>query len=112
MIATSAAKDYTISNAFIEREFSDDKGVFKTDKIINKWAKSDLPLTSAAEFVLRVSPGTHTVGKDELLSSSDFKVVNVEQKDPLSIVATLKNEAKGLTVEVNYRLEKPLKRKE
>ena len=105
---TVHAQRCTIENNALRRTFSTEGGVLRTVEIENKLNKTVTPVSQAPEFRLRFSQGTHRPETAFTLTSTDFELAMIKQKerkntDPLFFL--MRNAKHGITVQMDLSLE-------
>ena len=104
------SKSITLENQYMKRAFSIVNGSLKTDYIVNKRNNNILRPLHCSEFRLRISNGTHIVGTDETLTTSDFMFTESHRykinKNVQGISFTLINKEKEITIVAHYELGK------
>jgi hypothetical protein len=94
---------YVLENRFLGRIISTEGGTLRTVEIVNKLAVKTAKPTSAPEFRLRLSQGTHKPNTAFSVTAADFKVVKSAAAKQ-SLVFNLENAERQLRVEVRYEL--------
>ncbi len=101
--STLAAESHVLENDFLRRTVSTEGGRLQTVEIVNKRAGRTAKPTTAEEFRLRFSQGTHRPDTAFTLTAADFKVVKaVRAKE--SLVYNLEHADRQLRVEARYEL--------
>ncbi len=100
-------KVYCIGNEKIMREIGVKDGL-KTITVTNALTNKQIRPIQCDEFQLRLSAGTDKEGTDRILTATDFKVKNVEQReegDLQHLIVCLRNKTEGLNVWVHYEIK-------
>ncbi|WP_215224074.1 alpha-galactosidase [Echinicola shivajiensis] len=97
-------KVYSVSNNSISRTIKVENGRLKTFSLQNKKSGEKIPVNTLYEFQLRISAGTDVEGTDRVITSDDFKVKKVLNKEDDQLSFLLEDKENGLEVELNYTL--------
>ncbi|MBN1124282.1 MAG: hypothetical protein JXA82_04685 [Sedimentisphaerales bacterium] len=95
---------YELENAYLKRTFNVKNGILCTCLIVNKSARTTEQPIACDEFRLRISEGTHTIGKDVVLTAADFDVGAI-RREKESLLFDLENTERRLKITVCYHLK-------